>query len=192
MPVWPATWENHQLPQNAEPSQARAIARAWARASIDRPLHWLLLAAFLVTVLSMAAATTGYILAPSWIFTHLHTLATLGILALIFAAAGLIYLGRQAFSNADVHRKAGILWDIAAFWPRAAHPLAPPGYMERTLPALVQRIETIAENGADPSALSKPVGVVLSSSPAPAAAGSGGSRLRHAPPAGAAAPAAGP
>ena len=156
-------WRSHQLRPEAEAGQARAIGRAWARAGIDAPLRRLLLAALLVTVASMAAATTGYILDPSWITTHLHALATLGILALALAVIGLISLGRQAFSSADARRKTGILWDIASFWPRAAHPLAPPCYMERALPALLQRIETTASTGGTgQSDYREPVPVILS------------------------------
>ena len=157
-------WSAHDLPREPEDHEIRAIARAWARADIDGPLHGLLLAAVLITVLSVAAATAGYLADPSWILSHLHVLVTLGVPALAGVVLALISLGRQAYSDPQVRRKVGILWDVAAFWPRAAHPLAPPCYMERTLPALLARIKAMMKNAGDAggSGTGEPVRVLLS------------------------------
>ncbi|MQA97119.1 MAG: hypothetical protein GEV11_21660 [Streptosporangiales bacterium] len=53
---------------------------------------------------------------------------------------GLVALGRAAYSSHRTRRIVGILWDLATFWPRSAHPLAPPCYAERTVPQLTTRV----------------------------------------------------
>ena len=53
---------------------------------------------------------------------------------------GLVALGALAYRNASARQTVGIIWDIATFWPRAAHPLAPPCYSERAIPHLVTRV----------------------------------------------------
>jgi hypothetical protein len=72
---------------------------------------------------------------------------TFGTLVLGGFALALLLLGRQAYRNAQLRRTIGILWDLATFWPRASHPLAPPCYCERALPDLICRIRAAAPTG---------------------------------------------
>ncbi|MBX9391181.1 hypothetical protein, partial [Streptomonospora nanhaiensis] len=65
----------------------------------------------------------------------------------------LMWLGGTAYRNAPTRQAVGVLWDVGTFWPRLAHPLAPPSYGERAVPQLVARVAHMAEQG---------TGVVLS------------------------------
>jgi hypothetical protein len=59
---------------------------------------------------------------------------------LILGSATLIFATTlRAYRNPDRRRQVGILWDVATFWPRSAHPWAPPCYAERTVPEYAVR-----------------------------------------------------
>ena len=61
-------------------------------------------------------------------------------------ALGIVVLAWNSYRNPAVRRTVGILWDIGSFFPRAAHPLAPPSYGERAIPELAQRVTTLTGN----------------------------------------------
>lgn len=57
-----------------------------------------------------------------------------GLIPVLVAGLGLL-----VYRSETVRRTVGIIWDIATFWPRAAHPLGPPSYAERAVPQLETR-----------------------------------------------------
>lgn len=66
--------------------------------------------------------------------------AAAGSAVLLGFAAVLVYLGRRSVSDNSLRRSLNVVWDIIAFWPRAAHPLVPPPYTAKALDELRRRI----------------------------------------------------
>jgi hypothetical protein len=81
---------------------------------------------------------------PADVAGWFRTVVAVGVYLIGLATAGLLFLGWQAYRNQSVRRIVGIAWDLGTFWPRAAHPLAPPCYAERTVPELVTRTTWLA------------------------------------------------
>ncbi|MEV4492384.1 hypothetical protein AB0K04_19980 [Micromonospora coxensis] len=70
----------------------------------------------------------------------LHTTATVGDALLGWLPVVIAGLGLLVYRSEGVRRSVGVIWDVGTFWPRAAHPLAPPSYAERAVPELQTRI----------------------------------------------------
>jgi hypothetical protein len=80
-------------------------------------------------------------------------LVTIGSLIGGLALVALAWIGRSAYRDRPTRQAVGALWDVGTFWPRVAHPLAPPSYAERAVPQLTARVARMARDG---------TGVVLS------------------------------
>ncbi|WP_433387535.1 hypothetical protein [Micromonospora sp. KLBMP9576] len=78
------------------------------------------------------AEATGGAAVVEWISTAGHRM--LGWLPLLIATVGLL-----VYRNDLVRRSVGVIWDVGTFWPRTAHPLAPPSYAERAVPEMQTR-----------------------------------------------------
>ncbi|NES27154.1 hypothetical protein GCE86_14245 [Micromonospora terminaliae] len=71
----------------------------------------------------------------------------LGSYVIAAAIVGLVLGGLFAYRTPEFRRYVGVLWDLGTFWPRAAHPFAPPCYAERAVPELSRRISYLTGPG---------------------------------------------
>ncbi|MGW4685103.1 hypothetical protein ACWEPM_09275 [Streptomyces sp. NPDC004244] len=137
--------------ETPDADRSRRIAGARAAAALTDSAPWFLAAVSGVTLLLGAAALAG-----AWLSGALPGEAARGGSPLLEAAAraaqdagswliGFGFLlfvtwGRRAYRDQAARRTIGVLWDVGTFWPRAAHPFAPPCYAERAVPDLTWRM----------------------------------------------------
>lgn len=74
---------------------------------------------------------------------------SIGVGSYLIAAiiVGLVIGGIFAYRTPGFRRYVGVLWDLGTFWPRDAHPFAPPCYAERAVPELTRRITYLVDSG---------------------------------------------
>nr|WP_239580521.1 hypothetical protein [Streptomyces sp. HB132] len=137
--------------KHPEPGRTRRIARTRAAAALTDSAPGILGLLSAATLLLGIAAVTG-----SWLTGEVPGLATDGTGPFVESLAetaqstgswltgfGVILFvtwGRRAYRDVSARRTIGILWDVGTFWPRAAHPFAPPCYAERAVPDLSSRM----------------------------------------------------
>ena len=79
--------------------------------------------------------------APWERYDSLGPLATVGMYVALALGLGLVLLFSRVRTSEGTRKSVGVLWDLTTFWPRAAHPLAPPCYAERVVPELRTRVD---------------------------------------------------
>ena len=87
---------------------------------------------------------TDGVLDGAWVAPVLKWLTDSGSALAGPALLGLAALVGLTYRNAGLRRSLGVVWDLATFWPRGAHPFARPSYGERAVPQLLTRIKGIA------------------------------------------------
>ncbi|MEU5455755.1 hypothetical protein ACH4MO_20625 [Streptomyces globisporus] len=143
--------EAEYAPEPSDEGRTRRIARIRAAAALTDSAPWIVGVVSTATLLLGAGAIAG-----SWYSGQVPGRAADGSGPLLesFADAaqstgswligfGFILFvagGRRAYKDASARRTIGILWDVGTFWPRAAHPFAPPCYAERAVPDLASRM----------------------------------------------------
>ncbi len=132
-------------------SRSRQIAGAVARAELTDSAPMLLGALSLTALVLGLTGVLGTWLtghtparaadgAPALVDGFADTVQALGSWLIGLAVLLFLALGRRAYRDVSARRTVGILWDVGTFWPRAAHPFAPPCYAERAVPDLVWRM----------------------------------------------------
>ncbi|WP_020670504.1 hypothetical protein [Amycolatopsis nigrescens] len=130
------------------PDDQKEAAAAWARSAWERRhLHHIALAVGLAM-----SAGVAILLAVRFVFGKLpdwlDPLSGVGVVALGAMAAGLLRVIYTAAKTPNRSRHLGALADLVCFWPRAAHPSAPPCYALKVVPELAARAkEHLAEPG---------------------------------------------
>ncbi|WP_246563715.1 hypothetical protein [Streptomyces roseirectus] len=139
--------------ERGDPGRTRAIARARAMAALTDRAPLLVGVTSGATLLLGTAAVVGALVsgktpvgAAEGTYAFVEGAArvgqALGSWLIGFAFLMFVTWGRRAYKDPHARRTIGILWDVGTFWPRAAHPFAPPCYAERAVPDLTWRMTT--------------------------------------------------
>ncbi|MFI8089267.1 hypothetical protein ACIF9R_13250 [Streptomyces sp. NPDC086080] len=148
-----AAVEREYADEPGDPGRTRRIASVRAMAALTDRGPRILAVTSTATLLLGAGALVGALTTEqtpgeaargSYAVVHgaAETAQALGSWLIGLGFILLVTWGRRAYKDASARRTIGILWDVGTFWPRAAHPFAPPCYAERAVPDLTWRIAT--------------------------------------------------
>ncbi|MFD9391372.1 hypothetical protein ACFWBB_11755 [Streptomyces sp. NPDC060000] len=137
--------------RHGDPARTRRIARARAMATLTDRGPLLVAVTSTATLLLGAGALVGAFStgktparagdgAQPFVQGAAQTAQALGSWLIGLGFVLFVTWGRRAYKDASARRTIGILWDVGTFWPRAAHPFAPPCYAERAVPDLTWRM----------------------------------------------------
>jgi len=132
-------YKDEQVRWKAE-RQRHRIALAWTTARLP---SYTGIAVTALSLIGIAVVAVFDILALGWnpaAQSWLPSWAQAGQWLLLPAVAFLYGYTLQAYKDGSKRKSIGVLWDVGSFWPRASQPLAPPCYMERSVPETVNRL----------------------------------------------------
>ncbi|MDQ1520651.1 MAG: hypothetical protein QOI55_1724, partial [Actinomycetota bacterium] len=163
-----ADWAEFRPAENAAREdrrelRRRQIAKAVARGKLTDHAGLVLgpaaLIAFVVAVIMVVPTVLAdqgnahWAEAPGSVVRYLRNAGSWLIVAFAVALFTVMY---RSYRNSSLRRQVGILWDLATFWPRSAHPLAPPCYAERAIPEFAARTTFFRTGDPDYAAESSP------------------------------------
>ncbi|MGC4755486.1 hypothetical protein [Micromonospora trifolii] len=137
-------------------ARLRQVRRTIARARFTEKLVPLAVLYACLAGIGIAAVALGLLPTPPGELIHRYIGLPAGFVNFAIGAGsyliaalfvGLIVGGIFAYRTPGFRRYVGVLWDLGTFWPRAAHPFAPPCYAERAVPELTCRITHLVDSG---------------------------------------------
>jgi hypothetical protein len=103
------------------------------------------LAAGLIALLAAVVAWVGFADPQIGSFVPNDYLRALPLSRTLIFIAPVFAIGRSvlgAYRQGASSRKVGVIWDVASFWPRWFHPLAPPAYGPKVVTELKGHLES--------------------------------------------------
>ncbi len=123
-----------EIGERDRPAVAKQRAAAALAHRAERFLDIIGLVTAPVALLLIVFAASGM---PPWDFQEwTRGFANLSMYVVIVLSTLVLLLGSQLRRSESARKAVGVIWDLTTFWPRAAHPLAPPCYAERVVPEL--------------------------------------------------------
>ena len=130
-------------PRASADTNRRKIAAAWAAADLADDVGWVVAVVTVSGWAVVASVALALDRGRGGLGGITDKVVSTGSLLAVLIAGGLVALLRSAYAGGARRREIGSVWDVGTFWPRAAHPLAPPCYAERAVPEVVDRIREL-------------------------------------------------
>ncbi len=132
-----------RIPTSDRATVAATRVRAALAHRAERVLDVLGMVTSILALPTLALSLNGR---PPWdVVEWSRPFATISLYTVVVVSLGLMFAGAQIRKSPEARRSVGILWDITTFWPRAAHPFAPPCYAERVVPEVTARLRWALE-----------------------------------------------